>query len=367
MKEMLEHYKEKKNYGELYHEAGAASTKHVPNILAIPLSAVRLFNLHKKGKMPHKCLNLLMSHINNPNMTDDKDEWNLIRDWLITATYCDGKKKKKSSVVGIDIEGITCNDNEVLEWISQRLEKTIGPCRKPAPRAIPPPPMVQHTAFLPPHMPPQCTGLTANIGQAIGIALRTSLSPSGVMPMGTKDTKVVRPYRRDEYGLLMAFCNVVRAHDLPSIWRHFTASKVKQVKIHQCQLQKHMEDWGHNNHTEIDTIFFEQKIIKDIINLRFNPGEGIAQHRMCERGISILVCRPRGIAETERLRDVKHTTESTRGTSTLKEASYLMTSKPRLLASTFHDVQRNIGTFCAFVHVLFGSKCEYYLKLMDLK
>jgi hypothetical protein len=41
MKKMLEHYKEKKNYGELYHEAGATSTKHVPNILAISLRAVR--------------------------------------------------------------------------------------------------------------------------------------------------------------------------------------------------------------------------------------------------------------------------------------------------------------------------------------
>ncbi len=78
MKKMLEHYKEKKNYGELYYEAGVTSTKHVPNILAIPLSTVRLFNLHKKGKTPHKCLNLLMSHINNPNITDDKDEWNLV-------------------------------------------------------------------------------------------------------------------------------------------------------------------------------------------------------------------------------------------------------------------------------------------------
>ncbi len=42
-----------------------------------------------------------MSHINNPNITDDKDKWNLIQDWLITATYCNGKKKKKSSVVGV--------------------------------------------------------------------------------------------------------------------------------------------------------------------------------------------------------------------------------------------------------------------------
>ena len=158
----------------------------------------------------------------------------------------------------------------------------------------------------------------------------------------------------------MAFCNVVHARNLPSIWQHFTVSKVKQVKIHCRQLQKHMEEWGHNYRTEIDTIFFEQKTIEDIINLRFNPGEEIAQYRTCERGVSILVCRPHGIAETEHLRDHEHTTEATGGTRMLKEASNLTTAKPRLPASTLHNVRRNIRTFCAVVHVLFGSKCEYY-------
>ncbi len=209
-------------------------------------------------------------------------------------------------------------------------------------------------------MPLQSTGLAVDIGRAIGLALRTSSSPSGVTPTAIKDAEVVRPYTRDEYGLLMTFCNVVGARNIPSIWRHFAASKVKQVEIHQRQLQKHMEEWGHNYYTEINTIFCEQKTIEDIINLRFNPGEGIAQYRTCKRGISILVCRPQGIAETECLRDVKHATEATRGTRTFKEASNLTTSKPCLPASTFHDVRRNIGTFCAFVHALFGSKCEYY-------
>jgi hypothetical protein len=71
-----------------------------------------------------------------------------------------------------------------------------------------------------------------------------------------------------------------------------------------------MEEWGHNYRREIDTIFFEQKTIEDIINFRFDPGEGIA-YRMCERGVSILVCGPRGIAETERLQDHEHATEAT--------------------------------------------------------
>ncbi len=73
VKTMTEHYKDRRNYGGLYQEAGAKTIKHAPNILAIPLNTVRLFNLHKKGKMPHECLDLLMRHISNPNIVEDKD------------------------------------------------------------------------------------------------------------------------------------------------------------------------------------------------------------------------------------------------------------------------------------------------------
>jgi hypothetical protein len=75
---MLDHYKDKKNYGDLYQETGGKVLKQVPNILAIPLVAVRLFESHKKGKMPHECLNLLLSHIKDPNNIGNKTEWNLI-------------------------------------------------------------------------------------------------------------------------------------------------------------------------------------------------------------------------------------------------------------------------------------------------
>jgi hypothetical protein len=118
-KALTDHYSNKANYGKLYQEPGGRAAKHVPNILAIPLSVVRLFELHKQGKMPHECLETLINHINDPTMVDDKDEWDLVRDWLIIATYSNVKKKKDTSVLGIKIDPVTCDDKEVREWISQ--------------------------------------------------------------------------------------------------------------------------------------------------------------------------------------------------------------------------------------------------------
>ncbi len=79
-------------------------------MLAIPLIAVKLFKLHKKGKMPHECLDVLISHLEENNNSGDK--WSLIRDWLITAAHFDAKKLNKSRVVGIVIEGVTCDDDD---------------------------------------------------------------------------------------------------------------------------------------------------------------------------------------------------------------------------------------------------------------
>jgi hypothetical protein len=58
-------------------------------------------------------------------------------------------------------------------------------------------------------------------------------------------------------------------------------------------------------------------MIKDIINLQFNPSNGVTTYWSAEHGILILVCRPRGIAETERIRNQEHAVEVTKGTRLL--------------------------------------------------
>jgi hypothetical protein len=216
-KAMTDHYRNKANYGKLYQELGARSTTHVPNILAIPLSTVRLLELHKKGKMPHECLKIIMLHINDPTVGADKDAWNLVQDWLITATYSDEKKEKNTRVLGINIEPVTCNDDKVREWIGQRLNETMGAQQKSPPAMLPPQQVANSITFPPPtHIPPMTTGLAYDIDRAIRLALKTA-TPAGSMPNATKGTNVVRPYTKDEYALIMGFCNLVQAHNLPRI------------------------------------------------------------------------------------------------------------------------------------------------------
>jgi hypothetical protein len=60
------------------------------------------------------------------------------------------------------------------------------------------------------------TGLAYDIGRAIGLALKTA-TPARPMPNATKGTDVVQPYMKEEYALIMGFCNLVQACNLPQI------------------------------------------------------------------------------------------------------------------------------------------------------
>jgi hypothetical protein len=102
------------------------------------------------------------------------------------------------------------------------------------------------------------------IGQALGLALKKASSTG--LSMLESDTSI-QPYTRDKYACIMAVCNVQQAWDIPKLWRHFVSTKAKQIKIHRWVIQSLMSEWVYNHHSEIDTIFFEQKMIKDVINL----------------------------------------------------------------------------------------------------
>ncbi len=56
-----------------------------------------------------------------------------------------------------------------------------------------------------------------------------------------------------------------------------------------------------------------------------------------------------------------------KGTRLLIKSIKLTKTITRLLAPTFYKLRHNVGTFCAFLFTLFGSKCDYYQKLLNIK
>ncbi len=55
-----------------------------------------------------------------------------------------------------------------------------------------------------------------------------------------------------------------------------------------------MTDWAYNRHIQIDTgVFLDVDVVKAIVDLKFNPGEGVAHLNSAAKGLSILACRAR--------------------------------------------------------------------------
>jgi hypothetical protein len=99
----------------------------VPRLLYIPLT---LFdNMHKEGRplMPHKVLNLIMSHVDRS--PDDKaakiaQAWHLLVQWCVVAAQHDGQG---NSLVAFSVDAITKMDDTCFcQWAETRINGTMG-------------------------------------------------------------------------------------------------------------------------------------------------------------------------------------------------------------------------------------------------
>jgi hypothetical protein len=128
-----------------------------------------------------------------------------------------------------------------------------------------------------------------------------------------------------------------------------------------------MSRWAQDIRIPIDTsIYLEGITIKAIIELKFNPGEGVAHLSSADKGLSIMACRARRSAETERIRECEEALSATKTTRQLDELLRLSKGSTRAPADNFWELKMNIATFMSLVWVLFGSECDYYKGLRNV-
>ncbi len=100
----------------------------------------------------------------------------------------------------------------------------------------------------------------------------------------------------------MGFAGVYNGHNLPDIWKLFNATKGKNINAYRCHLIAPMKQWAYNCRIQTNTsIYLKQETIKAIVELRFNPGEGVAYLALASKWLSILACQARTTQETERV------------------------------------------------------------------
>jgi hypothetical protein len=128
-----------------------------------------------------------------------------------------------------------------------------------------------------------------------------------------------------------------------------------------------MNRWAHKRHIPIDSsVYLEGTTIKAIMELKFNPGEGVAHLSLADKGLSIMVYWSRTSAETEQIRERKEALLAMENTRQLDELLCLSKEVTCAPANNFWELKINIASFMSLVCVPFGSKCNYYKGLHNV-
>ncbi len=122
-----------------------------------------------------------------------------------------------------------------------------------------------------------------------------------------------------------------------------------------------MKQWSKDRSIAIDTsIYLETETVKAFVELKFNPGEGVAHLSSVSKDLSIMSCHGRTSTETEHIREREEALLATENTRQLDELLRLSKGITRAPADNFWELKINIATFMSLVWVLFGSDCDYY-------
>ncbi len=125
--------------------------------------------------------------------------------------------------------------------------------------------------------------------------------------------------------------------------------------------------YAYDHCIQIDTsVYLEQEIIRAIIQVQFNPGEGVTHLALASKGLSFLACRARTTQETERVRKQEQALTAMEKTRLLDKLLCLPKGTMRAPADNFWELKMNIATFMSLVWVLLGSQCDYYKSLHQI-
>jgi len=311
--------------------------------------------------MPYEIFQIVVTHLEADNTAAYADAWTTIAPWCILASQ---GTTAGESLMCFAIEAITKVKDEYLgKWLEQRLDMTMGPC----PQGSEPAAMAQRRGDTGPMT--QAT-FTADIGKVVALGLKALGGPIslGNLAQGpTMEGDEKTRYTDDDIAAIMGFSHVHRGDKVQPIWTTLNNAKQKNLEIFHRQLLSRMMEWGYDRQIPIDTgVFLDVEVVKAIVHLKFNSGEGVAHLNSAGKELSILSCRGRTTGEIEHLKEHEETLMATEKTRQLDEFLRFQKDQRRTPADNFLELKNNIAMFMSLVWVLFGSNCDFYKGLRNV-
>ena len=329
-----------------------------PRMLLLPSSAVAFcsdaprtpFQLHQWAK----------NRVNDSSLTISEEDYSLLLLWCNMAAQAD-PGDKSNSVLVLSLEAALSTHACFHRWTHHRLLCTLGEFSGGAAHMPPPPPSRLPDATL-------MALVAKQVGQSVAAALGSVPSHNAMVNPASQQSgsgEKGRFYDVYQVAALRGFCGVQDIRSLPPIWALFQNSK--STDSHSAELWKRMTKWARANFVPIDKgVRFSVQSVKEITDLKFTPGDGEALFRSAEKGISMLLCRPKTGEQVEIEKEREQALLDSASNRSYLEALKLQKSDPREPADDYHKLKLNLGTFCALLNTLFGARSDYTNKCMSI-
>ena len=320
----------------------------IPRLLHVPLILAKYLLTKGGSYTPYDVLEVIATEFVN-DIGEVEKMWEPIIMWCLVAA--------QSNKIQIDVVAIIEHEPEFVRWTTTRLATTLG------------------------YNPTSTTGgqghgtgtkgdTKVEIAEAVSRGVARVMLQQGAGPtkggtngkQGNADSDDKTEYDDDDKALLMGFSMVSKFPHVPSIWKRI---KGKRPDVARRIVVEQMEEAAFAQRITIEkTIYIEEKNMKDIQKLRFNPGV-TAQFSTANEGLTPLLCRSRSPREQEYLTKRESAIEETSRTRTFDDAMAKPKFDPKFPES-FSEMKVMLETYMILVWVFFGDCCPMYDQLLKV-
>ena len=335
--------------------APKARNPKVPRLLFLPALFVEF--CASQRRTPFQLLQYIVEYSNAANGAPIAD-CQLCLDWCLVASHPSDADTTTNSIMAMSFEAAISTDEIFNRWTRRRLTATLGSLDiQPAVATFEPPPT---TAAPPLPTPDMWAQVAANLSQGM-VNVAAAMHPHAPVTVtgGSTLEEGGKPYDPFQLAIIQGFSHSTTPATIPPIWALFTTTK--HIDTHKDNLKKKMKLWAEAKHVQIDRgLLFLNSTIREILTLRFNPGNTTAVYSTAEQGLSLLICKTRSGDDKNTIRLRELAEEMSKNTRTLADAEKLTKFDPRPAPDNYNELLRCIGTYCALLHTLFGTRCQFF-------
>jgi hypothetical protein len=262
------------------------------------------------------------------------------------------------SKVFLESSPVTIDDDDFDLWVGNCLDISLGPLPGGSPWVTAGPAANEGMDY---------SALARMMATTVGTTmmhLNQAVAPKGGGQglLGNKTAlSTGKGFDQDQVAKLKDACFVCKAQQILEIWSVIQATTGKSFNSYRAHIANSIDAWCHSHHIDRDkSIFLESIFFKDLVALRFNPGEPVAQYQLVVQGMSILACCLLTASKAEYCRDYKEAAASTTNTCSLDDLLKRDRGKMVAPAANYMDLKLNIGTYCGLLWTIFGDHCDYY-------